>query len=92
MTEKVCLADIKRTQNRCFLLCLCGKKANPKRRTLSRSSNPQTQSKEPEQYRGEKVYARKRLSFAHKTRIKPAAERGGLWRKMADYDGKCRLY
>ncbi len=83
MTEKVCLAAIKRTQYSCFPLRLCAKKANPKRRTLSRSSCPQTRSKEPEQHRGEKVYARKRLSFAHKTRIKPAAERGGKWHKMA---------
>ena len=31
------------------------------------------------------VYARKSLSFAHKTRIKPTAGRGGKWRKMAKF-------
>ena len=71
MTEKVCLADIKRTPNRrspLRLCVLCGKKTNPKRRTM--------------------VYARKSLSSAHKTRIKPTAWRGGLCR---DYGGKWRF-
>ena len=79
MTEKVFLLAAKRTQNSCSPPCLCvlcAKKTNPKLRPFSRPF--------------ESPYARKSLSFAYKTRIKPAAERGGFCRTMAENGGFCR--
>ncbi len=79
MTEKVCLMAIKRTQNSFSPLCLCV--------LCGKKTKPSP--------RGKRLYARKSFPFAHKTRIKPAAERGGKWRTLSDYvaenGGLCRV-